>query len=221
MNDKLKKVGEKFDQQPIRIRLLLTFVLMAIFAMLVDFLWLADNFKKTKLLKTEIEQTDNTINELILAQKQLNENVVNAKNHPLLKEIEQTNQQISQFKELLDEKTINLIKPEIMSSVLNEIFQRSKKLKLLSLAKQSPVELFSQEDLATKDNSMQIQIYRHLVEITFEGQYDDTETFIRLLEDMPQKVNFESLIYEVETHPLSKIKLVVSTLSFDKEWIGG
>lgn len=221
MKDKLLKIIDRFDQQAIRIRLLLTLVLMAVFAMLVDFLWLADNFKQAESLRAEIVQTDKIIDELIISQTQLNENVVNAKNHPLLKDIEETNQQIEHFKALLEQKTINLIKPEIMSTVLNEILQHSKKLKLLSLTKQAPIELFSQKDLAPEDNTKQLQIYRHLVHITFEGQYDDTESFIRLLEDMPQKVNFESLTYEVDEYPLARIILVVSTLSFDEEWIGG
>lgn len=221
MNDKLKIATEKFDNLAIRIRLLFTLVAMALLSMLVDFLWIADNFNKAKSLKAEITQTENNINDLINAQDQLNENVINAKNHPLLKDIKQLDLQIGKYNKILNEKTINLIKPEIMTSVLNEIIQRSKKLKILSLTKQLPIALFSPENQIAEAKTAQLQIYRHLVEITFEGQYEDTEDFIRRLEDMPQKVNFESFTYEVEKHPLSKIILVVSTLSFKKEWIGG
>lgn len=216
MNENLMKLTEKFDSFSLRNRLVFTFVGVLVLALLVDFLWIADNYKATQQLQQDIQQTEKTIAELINSQNQLNSNVIKNRNSPQTKKLVRVEKQLEQIKKTLDKKTINLVEPELMAGVLREIIRSSKKLKLISLTKQQPVALFNQQE-----NTKSVQVYKHLVELLLEGGYDDTKEFLSLMEKMPQKVNFESLQYEVEKYPTSRIKLVVSTLSFDRKWIGG
>jgi len=220
MNERLTEIIRKFDELPIRMRGLLTFVAIMLVGLIVDSLWIADNFNQSKQLNAQIKQVENTVNELINAQTELNENVVKQRNHPLLKQIRLVEEQIQKSKLALEEKTINLIKPESMSNVLGDIILRSKKLKLVSLIKQPPQALFDDQN-EDKSEKPQVQMYRHLVELILEGQYKDTQDFLSLIESMPQKINFERFEYEVEDYPQSKVKIVVSTLSLDRKWIGG
>jgi MSHA biogenesis protein MshJ len=220
MNDRLMKMIEKFNALAIRMRILFTLVAIMLVAMIVDSLWIAENFNQVEKLSAEIVQTENRINDLIRAQNELNNNVVKQRNHPLLKQLNQVEKQIEKSKLVLEEKTINLVKPESMSKVLGDIILRSKNLKLISLTKQAPQALF-ENGQSEKSENPKVQIYRHLVELVLEGQYKDTQRFLSLIEDMPQKLNFESFEYEVKNYPQSKVKLVVSTLSLDRKWIGG
>lgn len=216
MNEKIVTAIEKFDQLPIRMRLLITLVAIMTLGLAVDSLWVASNSQNAKLLKDQITQVDKTIIEIINAQNELNANVVNQRNHPVKKQLAQVQEQIKTIKLELQEKTINLVKPELMSSVLGDIIQRTNKLKLISLIKQPPQALFD-----TNDKQQKVQMYRHLIELVLRGKYSDTQHFLSQLENMPQKINFENFEYEVEEYPNSIIRLTVSTLSLDKKWIGG
>jgi MSHA biogenesis protein MshJ len=220
MNERLKEMIAKFDALPIRIRCLFTFVAIMLLGLIVDTLWIAENFNKAKQLNTKIVAAESTIKDLIQTQNDLNNNVLKQRNHPILKKLTLLEQQIKQSKLALEEKTIHLVKPEYMSAVLGDIISRSKNLKLISLTKQPPQVLFENKEEQSSEKP-KIQMYRHLVELVLEGQYKDTQSFLVDIEEMPQKLNFESFEYKVENYPQSKVKLVVSTLSLDKKWIGG
>ncbi|WP_168204095.1 type 4a pilus biogenesis protein PilO [Aliikangiella coralliicola] len=219
MANKLTELTEKYDKLPIRLRLLLVFSSIVILVFIVDLLWFSPVQTETKNLQGLIDQVDKQINETLESQNLLNAAISNQRNHPKRKQLGQIKQQIEQAKQTLEERTINLVKPEAMATVLKEIINRSEKLTLLSLVKQPALPLFVDENDAQADDS--IQMYRHPLEMVFEGKYSDTQNFLKQIENMPQKVNFESLQYTVQTHPVSKVTLVVSTLSLERKWIGG
>ncbi|MCW8999639.1 MAG: hypothetical protein OQK04_13105, partial [Kangiellaceae bacterium] len=118
--------------------------------------------------------------------------------------------------------TSHLVAPSEMVEVLREIIQRSRKLKLISLTKQLPLPLFEQSDEQTKNNQQpQLQLYRHSVELVLDGNFKETQKFLEQLEKMEQQVEFNHFRFQVDQYPKSMVTLVVSTVSFERKWIGG
>ena len=214
MKDKLIALLEKFDQQAVRMRLLYTLVAVMIIGLIIDTLWISDNFKASKRLQAETVKIENNIDLLNIKHAEINASIANERRHPAHKQLAQVTQQLEDVKEELEEKTLTLVKPEIMTSVLKDILARSHKLSLLSLTKQPPQPLFEKSE-------QDVHVFRHAIVLQLQGKYADTQQFLKELESMPKKVNFESLNYVVDDYPLSTVTLVVSTLSLERKWIGG
>lgn len=215
MNSRIHKIRDNFDEKPLKLRLLITFAAILVMLFTFDFLWISPVLKESTQVERKIVQTQKNIQQLADSLALVNQGVYDRKNNPAFVELGQVKEQLEKVKQQLHEKTISLIKPEEMAGVLQEIIAGSQKLTLLSMNKMSPQAMFQQED--TQD----IQMYRHVFEVVFTGEYIDTMQFIEELEKLPKKLNFDSLDYQVDEYPLSIITLTLSTLSFNRKWIGG
>ena len=218
MNKRVSQILARFDQQAIRSRILITLAAVVLVVFLVDWVWIAPNAGESKKLRSELTALETETQQLNIKQNELNASFANQRNHPVRKQLQSIEKLIRKTQAELEAKTINLVKPEQMASVLKEIIARSKAMKLITLTKQPAEELFSQTD---KKQQQKTQVYRHPVEIVLQGKFADTRKFLQSLESMPQKVNFDALDFAVERHPKSTVTLVVSTLSLERKWIGG
>jgi MSHA biogenesis protein MshJ len=62
--------------------------------------------------------------------------------------------------------------------------------------------------------------YLHPVELVIEGRYLDIVAYLRALEGLPWRFYWRVLQLETKTYPLNRVRIELSTLSLDKEWIG-
>ncbi len=213
----MKEWLSQFDNLSIRIRLLITFATALIVFMLFDLFWFSENQSKETQLQTAINLTDKQLEQFIQTQNEINAGIYSARNNPKNKQLRHIQQQISGIKKELEDKALHMVKPEAMVELLKQIISRSKKLKLISLKKTPPENLFEEKD----KNNQSVQMYRHAFVLSFEGGYQETLKFIKQLESMEQKVKFDQLIYSVDHYPKSRVSLVVSTYSLSRKWIGG
>lgn len=65
----------------------------------------------------------------------------------------------------------------------------------------------------------QLGLYKHGVEISVEGSYADLLNYLGELEHMPWQVYWGSVSLSAQGAPLSRLTLVVYTLSLDKTWL--
>ena len=63
-------------------------------------------------------------------------------------------------------------------------------------------------------------VYRHPIELEFEGNYFDVLAYLTTLENSSWRLNWRSFDYQVETHPMARVTIQVDTLSRRKEWLG-
>ncbi|WP_455203599.1 hypothetical protein [Kaarinaea lacus] len=63
------------------------------------------------------------------------------------------------------------------------------------------------------------QIFKHGLEIEFQGDYLSTLSYLKKLETLPWKFYWDEVAYEVLEHPTAQITLKIHTLSLDKGWI--
>ena len=220
MKDKLSQLVEKFNQLELRMRLMLTVAAAMLVALIIDLFWLSPLTQEIERTNAKIEQLEKQIVQTIDTQDQLNQSIASQRNHPKLKQIKQFETQLAQAKAIIKERASHLVAPSEMAEVLKDIISRSNKLKLVALTKRSPVPLFQKTEDQTND-AEQLQMYRHAIELVLDGSFSDTTKFLEQLEKMEQQVEFNRFEFKVEAYPKSKVTLVVSTLSFERKWIGG
>lgn len=63
-------------------------------------------------------------------------------------------------------------------------------------------------------------LYRHDLFLEMEGSYLDVMDYVRHVEGLPRKIQWQSLNFEVEEHPRGLLQVEVFTLSTSEEWIG-
>jgi len=215
----------KFDGLALRLRIMITLSILALLYMLFDLFWFSFNDQAIKKAQQEITMTTKQNAELISMQEDFNLNIVKKRNNPKKIKLEMIGGQLSDIRNQLKQKTANLVQPEDMADVIKTIITSTKSLKIQRISKQKTIELSSEftEVSNNKDekDSAPIKLYRHSMEILLKGNYTSTHQFLDKLEKMKKQVAFDAFEYIVKDYPQAEIKLIVSTLSLQKEWVGG
>lgn len=122
---------------------------------------------------------------------------------------------IREQKNTIDERirglTDTLVSPEYMPQVLESMLTENPRLKLLSLENKAG------ESLALGQAFADVDLYRHGVAIRLETDYPALLSYLQRLDDMPWKLYWTSLDYQVENYPKGELTLEVYTLSTREE----
>ncbi|WP_126452403.1 type II secretion system protein GspM [Sulfuriflexus mobilis] len=124
----------------------------------------------------------------------------------------------------LQEMTIDLISPQQMAKVLEEVLTRETDLKLVSVQSLPPLALTEAEDDVAKNNkrgkSIVPGVYRHALKIEFKGSYLSTLRYMQELEKLSRRFYWGSVDFVVEDYPHARVTITVNTLSLNEAWIG-
>lgn len=130
-------------------------------------------------------------------------------------------QRIASLQHRIDEINVTLgnyaaelIDPAEMAQVLEGILREQSQLTLLQIRNTTP------EPLSDEDELDPTTFYRHGLEIEVEGSYAACLSYLTEIESLPWRLYWQILEIEVIDYPLNRIRLEVSTLSLDEEWIG-
>jgi MSHA biogenesis protein MshJ len=136
----------------------------------------------------------------------------------------------------------NLVRPERMDTLLENILRRNKRLQLISLRSLPVVNLMdvaSASDTSTGGASTtatvgaegllanpgqgggidERSIYKHEVELILQGNYLDMLSYMRELESMPERVYWSKSSLKVIEYPKASLSLHLFTLSLEKKWL--
>lgn len=120
--------------------------------------------------------------------------------------------ELSRLNDAIGARTGELIGPEEMTRVLEEVLAKNTRLRLVEVQSLPPEPLFA--DVAGGN------VYRHGVAITVEGRYLDTLDYLRALEALPWHFYWDSLELHTVDYPTNRITLVVYTLSMEEGLLG-
>lgn len=123
-------------------------------------------------------------------------------------------QRIDQINEELGNYAAELIDPSEMALVLEEILREQTRLSLVSIRNTTP------ELLAADIEDAGASFYRHGLEIELEGSYADCLRYLAEIERLPWRLYWQVLDIEAVDYPRNRVRLEVSTLSLNEEWIG-
>ena len=63
------------------------------------------------------------------------------------------------------------------------------------------------------------RVYRHGMRIELRGQYLDIVRYLRALEAMQSKVFWGEVQFQSEVYPVSRVTLVIYTISLNQAWL--
>lgn len=124
------------------------------------------------------------------------------------------NQRIDEINRELEDYASELIDPSEMAIVIEEVLREQTSLSLISIRNTKP------ELLAEKGEGTATRLYRHGLEIELEGSYADCLRYLAEIEELPWRLYWQLLDIEASDYPVNRVRLEVSTLSLDEEWIG-
>ena len=220
MKNKLQEVAEKINALSLRERLMV----IVTFAVLVIFLWwnffAVQVLAKTKQLQQQNKSLQAEIQTLDLTsasiQKRLNDGVFRAKEQKL-KLLRQKLEKVSQ---LLNEKTQALIDPDEMFELMQQLISAESKLKLISLSRKSVEPVFTLERQVGQEPGQEPGIYQHVLQMTFEGKYQNILDYIQAMEGLEWKLIWDRITLESSEYPIINVNIEISTLSDNENWVG-
>ncbi len=121
---------------------------------------------------------------------------------------------LDEINERLGGYVAELIDAAQMSRVLQDLLKEQSTLRLIRVRNLSP------EALSASADALNTTFYRHGLEIDFEGSYLACLEYLEEIEDLPWRFYWQLLDIEVLEYPRNRIRLEISTLSPDVEWIG-
>jgi MSHA biogenesis protein MshJ len=136
----------------------------------------------------------------------------------------------------LESAQAGLIAPERMKEVIHDVLSRQRGLKLVSLKNEPVRSLLESSQPASKSNESGADQasaaatasattsgqgpFVHPVELVVEGSYLDVLAYLRALESLPWHFYWKALEIETLKYPTNRVRIELSTLSLDKQWLG-
>jgi MSHA biogenesis protein MshJ len=243
----LDAVAVRFDRLSLRERLLIfAAVLGAVFALwqttLMDPL-----ARREKALSQELSDLQESVTRTSLATQSVASSDPTAVAMARLAEQQKA---LDAINEKLAAESAGLIPPAQMVEVIHDVLRHQRALSLVSLKNLPVVELappvakrdaggasdgVAEGNLAQRadaENAPSESVppdkappapsgpYLHPVELVVEGRYVDVVAYLRELEALPWHFYWRVLELETKSYPLNRVRIELSTVSLDKEWIG-
>jgi MSHA biogenesis protein MshJ len=231
----LGKFKEKFDGLKKREQNLLFVAIPLTIAAVFVLLLIEPEIKNAQRLEASVSRLEsqlslsNQSNEELMRQAQINPNTA------LSEQIASLEKRLSKLNAEFEGELSQLVSPSAMPVLLEQIFAQADSLSLINMKSVAPQVLItnginrnqadekdgkSNSDTAEGSNSNQQPIYRHGIEITFEGSFFATRDFLSQAEALGWKLYWQDLSYEVSEHPNAVTQMTLFTLSTSEAFIG-
>ncbi len=217
MNDKLKQYTRLFNAQSIRERGLIALSVLVV----IGYLWwiniampwmqeIEDLQATNQRIARDIDNNRDTIRD---TRQAIAAGIYQEKENQLAR----LSKDLEALEEQLQVTTIELIDPEKMFQLMNQLIYRDSRLKLLNLKRREvkpAIPPINEEEVEEPG------IYRHVLEMEFAGKYLDILRYMQNLELLDWKLLWDEIDIESDEYPKVTVKVVISTLSTRKEWVG-
>lgn len=217
MNSRLRQYAQRFDAQTLRERGLVAGTLLG----LLCFVWWS-YIAEPMMQSVEARQADNLrvadqVERTRVIVRDVRERIAAGVYKEKEQQLVRLGQELDAVEIKLREETVELIDPEKMLQLMTQLVYRESKLKLMSLKRREVRPAIPREEGASTEEP---GIYRHVLEIELAGKYADILGYMQTLEQLEWKLLWDEIEIVGEKHPTITLKLVLSTLSTRKEWIG-
>ncbi|MBE7424025.1 MAG: agglutinin biogenesis protein [Zoogloeaceae bacterium] len=227
----------KFDALSLRERLMVAAAALAAMFFLADALllggWQRQNAGLRATLAEQRAETER-------AAAQIRELQDRAASHPdalaraRIREIEQ---KIAAIDASLRSSSKQLVPPERMASLLEDLLKRNKRLQLVKMTTLPAAELLGRDPAGTSPAGMaqppeagqpqvgsgqasgQNNIFKHGVELTLRGSYFEMLDYLVQVESLPWQMYWGRLRLEARDYKRPELTLTLYTLSLDKAWL--
>lgn len=216
MKNSLKQYAARFDAQTTRERALIAITLLA----LLIFCWWSFYYQPLQQQLQQSQQENSRIaSDLASARAlvaQTRQRIASGVHQGKLEQLARLRTELNRVEQQLQVKTVELIDPEKMFKLMNRLIYSDSRLKLLSLKRREVKPAIP----VTADQPEDQGIYRHVLEIHFSGKFLDILRYMQSLEQLDWKLLWDEIEIVNQEYPLTTVKVVISTLSTRKEWVG-
>ncbi len=119
--------------------------------------------------------------------------------------------------------TQGLVSPREMAKLVEQVLAKNRRLEVVKVESLPPaplVEAGGELDGAETVEPSEQLIYKHGMYIELKGGYLDILNYLKALEAMPWKMFWGRVTLVSERYPVSRLRLIVYTLSLHEGWIG-
>jgi MSHA biogenesis protein MshJ len=209
----VRKSFARFDAMSLRERALLSLAALAALVMI----WTISVFDPIAARQRHLASEMSTLQESIAATAQsLSESESSpaaqalASEKKLQAELESLNAQLAS-------KSGGLIPPDRMVRVIHDVLSRQRGVRLVSLHNKPMTALV--QSLQADAPAPATGPYVHPVELVVEGRYLDLLDYLQALERLPWRFQWQTLELTTTEYPLNRVRIELSTLSMDRDWI--
>ena len=233
MKEKWQQISDNYESRPKIEKIILAIMPLVIIYVLWDFVFYQGMQSKKDELKNKQEALSQEMTQLTSQEQVLVKALTSDPHAAKRREAEQLVLDLARIDKDLEKLSVGLVSANKLPEILYDVLLATNKLRLVGMKTLDPIrlqltsveEVISEEDDLESDSAEQdvvedVAVYKHVVIVEIEGRYFDVVNYLQLLETLPWKFYWESVDYEVESHPDAKVLLEVYTLSTEKGAIG-
>ena len=217
---KTKQLMDRVDEMSLRERGMIFIALLAVLYVFAYQVLFTPLFTEQKRLQSQIQAKHKQI-QVLESQIQA---VVRGGERPdasKLATVEALEQRLQALDDKLAAATSGLVSPKQMARVVEEILTKNRRLRLIRVQNLMPAPLVDDPSVGRVAGSRHSApvIYKHGARIEVEGSYLEMVKYLRALEQLPWKMFWGEVSLKSQGYPVSRLKLVIYTLSTNENWI--
>jgi len=211
-----KTLADKINERNLRERGLIFLMAVSVVVAIIFNFFIDPQLAKQKVLSQQLIQQQNQIKGLQSQIQSLGESRSVDPDIANRAKLESLRIQLVQLKALLQVKQQQLIPPDKIPEMLEEMLSRNRQLQLVSLQSLPATTVRGEEELGA---AAEKEFFKHGVEIIILGSYFDLVDYMTQLEKLPTQMFWGKASLTVEEYPMSRLSLTFYTLSLDKPWL--
>lgn len=217
MKTQFKGFADRIDAMSLRERgLIFVTLLVAMYFVAVNVLFGPVNAEKDRLQR----QVNQLREETRMLEIQVQGLVSGGENDPEAvkrKKFASLQENLKTMDETLSRVTAGLVSPREMTKLVEQMLLKNRGLEVIKVESLPSTPLLEGAAEGGPDGSM---VYKHGMRIELKGGYLDILRYLRSLEGLEWKVFWGQITLQTEKYPVSKVNLLIYTLSTHKGWIG-
>jgi MSHA biogenesis protein MshJ len=211
-----KTLADKINERNLRERGLIFLMAVSVVVAIIFNFFIDPQLAKQKALSQQLIQQQNQIKGLQAQIQAVGEARSVDPDTANRAKLESLRIQLVQLKALLQVKQQQLIPPDKIPGMLEEMLSRNRQLQLMSLQSLPASTVRGEEELGA---AAEKEFFKHGVEVIIRGSYFDLVDYMAQLEKLPTQMFWGKASLTVEEYPISRLTLTFYTLSLDKPWL--
>lgn len=223
MRQYIKQLLGRVDGLSLRERVILFAGILVVLFVLWDTIFMSPVSLREKNTQQQIDALHTQINTLNDAIRQLTASRITDPNAELRVKLAAMQASNAKLELQLNGATAGLVPPEQMAGLLRQVLAHQHGLRLISVKNLPPQPLLSNAHSAAAEPAATEGaggLYRHSLEIVFEGDYPEVVAYLQALEHLRWRFYWDGLDLEVQHYPVNRVTIRVHTLSLHEGYIG-
>ena len=217
-------LSEKFSKLTSREQYIILLSGVIIFFLLFNSLVFDNNQTKTDRVNRSLSQLKSKNSKLTLELAKAQVQVAKNPNDELQQSIDLYQKKLKGMDKQLYSLTNELISPQEMRKALQNLLNLTD-VQIVSFESLPAQALLAQSASAStaekaEINNEQIDLYRHSIRITLEGNFFQLRNYLKNVENMPWSFYWHQFDYSVSEYPKAQLNIEMYSLSTKKEFIG-